>query len=87
LKDHAIGTLDLVVALRVGDRGVVSVDGVVLTEIPNGRAGKGCTQVGDDPVRYTEAVCYVLHEFRRFFQCYFRNRSDFNPPGEFVDGY
>jgi hypothetical protein len=34
LKDHAIGTLDLVVASRVGDRGAVDVDGVVLTEIP-----------------------------------------------------
>jgi hypothetical protein len=32
-------------------------------------------------------VCYVLHEFCYFFRCYFRNRSDFNPLGEFVDGY
>jgi hypothetical protein len=79
--------LDLAVAPRVGDRGVVNVDGVVLTEIPKGRAGKGCTQVGDDPVRYTKAVCYVLHEFCRFFQCYFLNRSDIDPLGEFVNGY
>jgi hypothetical protein len=67
LKDHAISTLDLVVAPRVGDRGVIDVNGAVLEEIPKGRAGKGCTQVGDDSVRYTEVVRYVLHEFCRFF--------------------
>jgi hypothetical protein len=32
-------------------------------------------------------MCYILHEFSHFFRCYFRNRSDFNPLGEFVDGY
>jgi hypothetical protein len=26
-------------------------------------------------------MCYVLHEFCRFFRCYFHNRSDFNPLG------
>jgi hypothetical protein len=41
LKDHAIGTLNMVVAPRVGDRGVVDVNGVVLTEIPKGGARKG----------------------------------------------
>jgi hypothetical protein len=80
--DSLNGTLDLAVALRVGDRGVVDVDGVVLTEIPKGR-----DQVGDVPLRYTEAVCYVLHEFCCFLRSYFRNRSDFNPLGELVDGY
>jgi hypothetical protein len=43
LKDHAIGTLDLAVALRVGDQGVVDVDGVVLAEIPEGRTSESCT--------------------------------------------
>jgi hypothetical protein len=28
----------------------------------------------------------VSDELDRFFQCYFRNRSDFNPIGEFVNG-
>jgi hypothetical protein len=32
-------------------------------------------------------MCYVLHEFRYFFRCYFRNRSDINTLGEFFDGY
>jgi hypothetical protein len=79
--------LDLAIAPRVGDRGVVDVNGVVLTEIPKGRASKGCAQFGDDPVGYNEAMCYVLHEFCRFFRCYFRNMSDFNPFGEFVDSF
>jgi hypothetical protein len=71
----------------VGDRGVVNVDGVVLIEIPEGRTSEGCAQVGDDPVGYTEAMCNVSYEFCRFFSCYFHNRSDFYPLGEFVDGY
>jgi hypothetical protein len=28
----------------------------------------------------------VSDEFDYFFWCYFRNRSDFNPLGEFIDG-
>jgi hypothetical protein len=56
LKDHAIGMLDLAVAPRVGHRGVVDVIGVVLTEILKGKSSKDCTQVGDDPVRYTEVM-------------------------------
>jgi hypothetical protein len=71
----------------VGDRGVVDVDGVVLAEIPKGRASEGCTQVGDDPIWHTEAMCNVYNEFCHFFRYYFRNRSDFNPLGEFVEAY
>jgi hypothetical protein len=71
----------------VGDRGVVDVDGVVLAEIPKGKASEGGAQVGDDPIGYTEALCNVPYEFFRFLRCYFRNRSDFDPLGEFVDGY
>jgi hypothetical protein len=41
LKDHAIGTLDLAVAPRVGDRGVVDVDRVVLAKIPKGGPCEG----------------------------------------------
>jgi hypothetical protein len=76
LKDYAINTLDLAVAPRVGDRGVVNVDGVVLAEFPEGRANEGCAQVGDDPVWYTEAELVN-----------FLNRSDFNTLCEFVDSY
>jgi hypothetical protein len=32
LKNHAIGTLDLAIAPRAGDRGVVDVDRVVLAK-------------------------------------------------------
>jgi hypothetical protein len=71
----------------VGDRGVVDVDGVVLTKFLEGGAGEGCAQVGDDLVGHIEAMCDVSHEFCRFFRCYFRNWSDFNTFGEFVDGY
>jgi hypothetical protein len=48
--------LDLAVAPRVGHRGVVDVIGVVLTKILKGKSSKDCTQVGDDPVRYTEVM-------------------------------
>jgi hypothetical protein len=85
-KDHAIGTLDLAVAPRVGDRGVVDIDGVLFAEIPEGGANEGCAQVSGDPVGYTKAMCNVSYEFCRFFRCYFSNKSDFNPLGEFIDG-
>jgi hypothetical protein len=32
-------------------------------------------------------MCDVSDEFYHFFQRYSRNGSDFNPLGEFVDGY
>jgi hypothetical protein len=32
-------------------------------------------------------MCDVSDEFHHFFRCYFRNRSDFNPLGEFVDSH
>jgi hypothetical protein len=69
----------------VGNRGVVDVDGVVLAEIPEGRASEGCAQVGDDPVGHTEAMCNVSYEFCRFFRYCFHNRSDFDPLGEFIN--
>jgi hypothetical protein len=31
LKDHVVASFDLAVASRVGDRGVIDVDGVALT--------------------------------------------------------
>jgi hypothetical protein len=40
-----------------------------------------------DPVKAVPRWYYVLHEFCCFFRRYFRNRSDFNPLGEFVDGH
>jgi hypothetical protein len=70
----------------VGDRGVGDVGSIILAEILEGRASEGCTQVGDDPIGHTEAVCDVSHELCRFIRCYFRNRSDFDPLSEFVDG-
>jgi hypothetical protein len=70
----------------VGDRGVLDVDSIVLAEILEGGAGEGCAQIGDDPIGHTEAVCDISDELCSFFRCYFRNRSDFNPLGEFVDG-
>jgi hypothetical protein len=48
--------LDPAVAPRLSDRGIVDVDGVVLTKILEGRASEGCAQVGDDPVGYTEVM-------------------------------
>jgi hypothetical protein len=41
LKNHGIDTLDLAVAPRVGDRGVIDVDRVVLAEIPKGGPCEG----------------------------------------------
>jgi hypothetical protein len=63
LKDHAVGTLDLAIAPRVGNQGVVDVGCVVLAKIPKG----GPWEIGDDSVGHTEAVCDLLHEFCRFF--------------------
>jgi hypothetical protein len=68
----------------VGDRAVVDVDEVNLAKVPEDRASEGCTQVGDDPIGHNEAMFYVSDEFNYFFRRYFRNRSDFNPLGEFV---
>jgi hypothetical protein len=87
LKYHVVGSFDLAVAPGVGDRGVVDVDGVLLAKIPEDRADESFAQVGDDPVRHTKAMCDVSDEFYCFFRRYFRNRSDFNPLGEFVDGH
>jgi hypothetical protein len=87
LKHHAVGSFDLVVAPGVGDRGVVDVDSVVLAKVPEDRASEIFTRVSDDPIGHTKAMLDVSDEFDCFFRRYFRNRSDFNPLGEFVDGY
>jgi hypothetical protein len=87
LKNHAIGTLDLAVALRVGDRRVVDINHAVLAKIPEGRSCEGRPEVGDDYVWHTEAMCYLLAEFCRFLRRDVGNRSDFNPLGEFVDSH
>jgi hypothetical protein len=50
----------------VGGRGVVDVDSVILAEIPEGEAGEGYAQVGDDSIGHTEAVCDISHEFCHF---------------------
>jgi hypothetical protein len=60
LENHVVGTFDLTVAPRLSDRRVVDVDRVVLTKIPKGGPYEG----RPDRVVHTEAVCYVLHEFR-----------------------
>jgi hypothetical protein len=52
--------------------------------IPSPVAG---LEVGDDSVRHTKAMCYLLDELSRFFRCDYRDKSDFNPLGEFVDGH
>jgi hypothetical protein len=87
LEHHVDCLFDLAVALRVGDRGVIDVDGVFLAKVPEDGAGESFAQVDDDPFRHAKAMCDVSDEFYRFFRRYFRNRSDFNPLGEFVDGH
>jgi hypothetical protein len=84
LEHHAVGSFDLAVAPWVGDRGVVDVDEVILEKVLKDRASEGCTQVGDDPVGYTEVMFDVSDELNSFFRRYFHNRSNFNPLGEFV---
>jgi hypothetical protein len=81
LKHHAVGSFDLAVASGVGDRGVVDVDSIVLEKVPEDRACKSCTQVGDDPIGHTKAMLDVSDEFDCFF------RSDFNPLGKLVEGH
>jgi hypothetical protein len=58
-----------------------------LAEIPEGGASEGFSHVDNDAVGHTEAMCNVSDELRRFFQCYFCNRSDFNSLGEFINDY
>jgi hypothetical protein len=67
LKHHAVGSFDLAVAPRVSDRVVVNVDSVILAKVPEDRAGESFAQVGDDPIRHTEAVCDVSDELCGFF--------------------
>jgi hypothetical protein len=67
MKDHAVGSFDLAVAPRVGDRAVVDVDSVFLAKFPKGRASESFAQVGDDPVGHTEVICNVSDELCRFF--------------------
>jgi hypothetical protein len=40
MENHAIGSFNLVVEPRVGDRGVVDVDSVILSEVPEDRASE-----------------------------------------------
>jgi hypothetical protein len=87
LKHHAISAFDLAVAPGVGDRGVVDVNGVFLTEIPKDGACESFAQVGDDPIGHTKAMLDISDEFDCFFRRYFHNRSDFDPLGEFVDSH
>jgi hypothetical protein len=87
LKHHAIGLFDLAVAPRVGDRGVIDIDGVFLAKVQEDGAGESFAQVSDDPIRHAKAMCDISDEFYRFFRHYFRHRSDFNPLGEFVDSH
>jgi hypothetical protein len=77
----------MAVASGVGDRGVVDVDNIVLAKVPKDQANKSCTQVSDDPIGHTKVMLDVSDEFCCFFRRYFRNRSDFNPLGEFVNGH
>jgi hypothetical protein len=56
VEDHVVGSFDLAVASRVGDRGVVNVDSVILAEVPEDRASESFAQVGYDPVGHAEAV-------------------------------
>jgi hypothetical protein len=67
LKYHAICSLDLVVALWMGHRGVVDVDEAVLAEVPEVRPYKSLPQVSDDPVGYPEPMGDVLYELRNLF--------------------
>jgi hypothetical protein len=57
-----------------------------VTKVPEDRASESFAQVGDYPVGHTKAMRDVSDELCGFFRCYFRNSSDFNPLGEFVDG-
>jgi hypothetical protein len=58
-----------------------------LAKVPEDRASESCTQVSDDYIGHTKAMLDVSDEFDYFFRCYFRNRSDFDPLGKFVDGH
>jgi hypothetical protein len=40
LEHHAVGSLNLAVALWVGDRGVVDVDEVILGKVPEDRTSE-----------------------------------------------
>jgi hypothetical protein len=40
LEDHAVGSFDVAVAPRVGDRGVVNVNSVILAEVSEDRASE-----------------------------------------------
>jgi hypothetical protein len=87
LKNYAVGTFDLGVAPRVGNRSLVDINHVVLAKILVGRSCEGRPEVSDDSIGHTETMCYLLDEFCRFFRRDLSNRSDFNRLGEFVDSH
>jgi hypothetical protein len=62
---HAVGTLDLAVAPRVGDRRV-DINHVVLEKVLEGRSYEAQPEVSDDSVGHTEAMRYFFDKLSRF---------------------
>jgi hypothetical protein len=60
VKDQAVGTFHLAVALWVSHGEVIYVDAVVPVEVPEFGSGEGGSQVDDDPIRHSEVRTYVL---------------------------
>ena len=64
--------------------GVVDVDTGFLAEVPELETRKRSTQIGDDPVRYSESVGYFFDELSCIGCCGGSHGFDFNPLCKFV---
>ena len=62
LKEQAVGTFHLAVAPWVSYGGIIYVDAVVLAEVLEFGSGEGGAQVGNDPIRHSDPVCYFFDE-------------------------
>ena len=84
LKDQAIGTLHLAVALGVSHGGVVYVDAALLAQEPEFGSGEGRAQVCNDPIGHSEPVRYLLDELGCLGCCRGGDRLHLDPLGELV---
>lgn len=62
VQDHSVGPLNLTIAPRVRDGGVICIDEVVGIEILEVRRGEMGAEVGDDAIRGAESVDDLLQK-------------------------
>ena len=87
LENHTIGALDLAVGSRVGNRGPIHTDVMLVAEVQELLAGELRAIVGYDDVRDPKAVYDVSEERDHLLRLDAGDRSGLDPFGELVDGH